>query len=106
MGSYDDDESTVVMSVEGLEEFEAPGGAKRWAYAPFRRRMRQAAAAADVVISTDRALQPVGAVHGIVNQQIVPDEITHISVIGAEYDHLGFHLAERVHLGQFSGFRV
>ena len=31
----------LVMSVEGLEEFEVPGGPKRWAYAPFRRRMRR-----------------------------------------------------------------
>ncbi len=49
----------LAMSVEGLEEFEAPAGLKRLAYAPFRRRMRRGAAAADVVIATDRALQPV-----------------------------------------------
>ncbi len=49
----------LVVSVEGLEEFEVPAGLKRLAYAPFRRRMRRAAAAADVVIATDRALQPM-----------------------------------------------
>jgi len=49
----------LVMSVEGLEEFEAPPGLKRLAYAPFRRRMQRAARRADLVIATDRALQPV-----------------------------------------------
>ena len=60
------------MSVEGLEEFEVPGGPKRWAYAPFRALMRRAAAAADVVIATDRALQPVVEKHlGIPAEQQV-----------------------------------
>jgi len=58
-----DDGVPLIMSVEGLEEFEIPGGPKRWAYAPFRRRMRRAAAAADVVVATDRALQPVVEKH-------------------------------------------
>jgi len=68
----------LVMSVEGLEEFEVPGGAKRMAYAPFRRRMRQAAVAADVVISTDRALQPVVEKHlGVAaeNQVMIPNAV-------------------------------
>ena len=54
-----DSDTPLVMSVEGLEEFEVPAGPKRWAYGPFRRRMRRAAAAANAVISTDAALQPV-----------------------------------------------
>jgi len=58
-----DSGTPLVMSVEGLEEFEVPSGPKRWAYAPFRRRMRRAAAAADAVISTDAALQPVVEKH-------------------------------------------
>ena len=49
----------LVMSVEGLEEFEMPAGLKRVGYGPFRRRMRAAAAAADRVVATDTALQPV-----------------------------------------------
>lgn len=68
----------LVMSVEGLEEFEVPGGPKRWAYAPFRARMRRAAAAADVVIATDRALQPVVERHlGIASEQqvLIPNAV-------------------------------
>jgi glycosyltransferase involved in cell wall biosynthesis len=68
----------LVMSVEGLEEFEAPPGLKRLAYAPFRRRMRRAARRADAVIATDRALQPVverclGIAVG--EQQMIPNAI-------------------------------
>ncbi len=73
-----DVDAPLVMSVEGLEEFEVPTGVKRWAYAPFRRRMRQAAAAADIVISTDRALQPVVEKHlGIaaVDQVMIPNAV-------------------------------
>ena len=69
----DDSGVPLVMSVEGLEEFEVPVGPKRWAYAPFRRRMRRAAAAADAVISTDAALQPMVERHlGVpVGQQVM-----------------------------------
>jgi glycosyltransferase involved in cell wall biosynthesis len=66
------------MSVEGLEEFEGPPGLKRWAYAPFRRRMRRAARAADRVIATDRALQPVVERHlGIAasDQELIPNAV-------------------------------
>jgi len=49
----------LVLSVHGLEEFQLPAGPKRWAYRPFRRRIKGAAAAAAAVIATDRALQPV-----------------------------------------------
>ncbi len=68
----------LVMSVEGLEEFEVPGGPKRWAYAPFRRRMRRAAAAADVVIATDGALQPVVEKHlriPVAEQVMIPNAV-------------------------------
>jgi glycosyltransferase involved in cell wall biosynthesis len=68
----------LVMSVEGLEEFEVPGGLKHLAYAPFRRRMRRAAAVADVIISTDRALQPVVEKHlGIAaaDQVMIPNAV-------------------------------
>ena len=41
-----DSGAPLVMSVHGLEEFEVPAGPKRWAYGPFRRRIRRAAAAA------------------------------------------------------------
>jgi glycosyltransferase involved in cell wall biosynthesis len=68
----------LVMSVEGLEEFEVPGGPKRWAYAPFRRRMRRAAATADAVIATDRALQPVVEKHlriPVAEQVMIPNAV-------------------------------
>lgn len=68
----------LVMSVEGLEEFEVPGGPKRWAYAPFRRRMRRAAATADAVIATDAALQPVVAKHlgiPVAEQVMIPNAV-------------------------------
>lgn len=68
----------LVMSVEGLEEFEGPPGLKRWAYAPFRRRMRRAAAAADRVIATDRALQPVVERHlgvPVAEQEMIPNAV-------------------------------
>lgn len=68
----------LIMSVEGLEEFEMPGGPKRWAYAPFRRRMRRAAATADAVIATDRALQPVVEKHlriPVAQQMMIPNAV-------------------------------
>jgi glycosyltransferase involved in cell wall biosynthesis len=68
----------LVMSVEGLEEFEVPAGAKRLAYAPFRSRMRRAAANADAVVATDRALQPVVERHlgiAVSDQVMIPNAV-------------------------------
>lgn len=68
----------LVMSVEGLEEFEGPAGLKRLAYGPFRRRMRQAAAASDAVIATDAALQPVVEKHlriPVDEQEMIPNAV-------------------------------
>lgn len=68
----------VVLSVEGLEEFEAPPGLKRMAYAPFRRRMRRGASAATTVIATDRALQPVVERHlgvPVAEQAMIPNAV-------------------------------
>lgn len=49
----------MVLSVHGMEEFQVPAGLKRLAYAPFRARIRRAAAASAAVIATDQALQPL-----------------------------------------------
>jgi glycosyltransferase involved in cell wall biosynthesis len=68
----------MVMSVEGLEEFEVPAGLKRIGYAPFRRRMRRGAAAAAAVITTDRVLRPVVERHlGIAaaDQVVIPNAV-------------------------------
>lgn len=68
----------LLMSVEGLEEFEGPAGPKRLAYAPFRRCMRQAAAFADAVIATDAALQQVVERHlgvAVAEQAMVPNAV-------------------------------
>jgi glycosyltransferase involved in cell wall biosynthesis len=68
----------LVLSVEGLEEFQVPAGLKRWAYAPFRRRMRRAAAAASIVVATDAALQPVVERHlgiAVSDQALIPNAV-------------------------------
>jgi glycosyltransferase involved in cell wall biosynthesis len=68
----------MVLSVEGLEEFEVPPGLKRIGYAPFRRRMRRGAAAAAAVITTDRVLRPVVERHlGIAaaDQVVIPNAV-------------------------------
>lgn len=68
----------VVLSVEGLEEFEVPPGPKRWAYAPFRAGMRRAAAAATTVIATDRSLQQVVERHlgiSVADQALIPNAV-------------------------------
>ena len=49
----------MVLTLEGLEEFQVPGGPKRWAYAPFRACVRRAAKAAAAVVATDVSLKPV-----------------------------------------------
>jgi glycosyltransferase involved in cell wall biosynthesis len=53
----------LVLNPHGLEEFGATGGAlpavKRLGYAPLRRAVRACARAADCVIATDHALEPV-----------------------------------------------
>jgi glycosyltransferase involved in cell wall biosynthesis len=53
----------LVLNPHGLEEFGATGGSlppvKRLGYAPLRRAVRACARAADCVIATDHALEPV-----------------------------------------------
>jgi glycosyltransferase involved in cell wall biosynthesis len=68
----------MVLSVEGLEEFEVPPGLKRIGYAPFRRRMRRGAAAAAAVITTDRVLRPVVERHlgiAVADQVVIPNAV-------------------------------
>ncbi len=98
----DDSGTPLVMSVEGLEEFDVPAGPKRWAYGPFRRRMRRAAAAADVVISSDAALQPAVEKHlGIpADQQVmIPNVVDPGACRGLGDVQRGRHLLEAMGLG-------
>lgn len=62
-------EAPLLLSPHGLEEFQVPGGPKRWAYAPFRAWMRQIARRSDRVVAMDRSLQPL-----IRRHLEVPDE--------------------------------
>jgi glycosyltransferase involved in cell wall biosynthesis len=62
-------DAPLVLNPQGLEEFGGPDGryGGQWlkapAYAPLRRVVRTCAAAADTVIATDRALEPVVVRH-------------------------------------------
>ena len=97
-----DSDTPLVMSVEGLEEFEVPAGPKRWAYGAFRRRMRRAAAAANAVISTDAALQPVVERHlGIpIDQQVmIPNAVDPGACRELGDAQRGRHLLEAMGLG-------
>lgn len=91
----------LVMSVEGLEEFELPVGLKRFAYAPFRRRMRRSAVAADAVVATDRALQPVVERHlgiAVAAQQMIPNAVDPAACRALGDAARGRRLLERVGL--------
>jgi glycosyltransferase involved in cell wall biosynthesis len=95
----------LVMSVEGLEEFEMPPGLKRWAYAPFRRCMRRAAAAADVVIATDRALQPVVERNlgvAVAEQSMIPNAVDPVACRALADARRGRELLERMGLSSVS----
>ncbi len=53
----------LVLNPQGLEEFgasgDAPPGLKRWGYAPLRAAVRACARRSDIILATDRALEPV-----------------------------------------------
>ncbi len=60
-------DAPLVFNPQGLEEFGAsaqhPPRLKRLAYSPLRQAVRRCARAADAIIATDRALEPVVARH-------------------------------------------
>jgi glycosyltransferase involved in cell wall biosynthesis len=68
----------LVVTTQGLEEFQSTALLKRWGYAPFRTGMRAVAAASNAVVTTDAALVPVVERHlGVPasSQVVIPNAV-------------------------------
>ena len=71
-------ETPLVMTTHGLEEFRSHVRLKRWAYAPFRHGIRTVAARSDAVVTTDTALIPLVERHLDVcaaDQVVIPNAV-------------------------------
>ena len=68
----------MILTVEGLEEFQVPAGLKRLAYTPFRACVRGAAAASAAVVATDASLQGIVEASlgvAVAEQRLIPNAV-------------------------------
>ena len=92
----------MVLSVHGMEEFQVPSGLKKLSYAPFRARIRQAAAAGAAVIATDRSLRPLleRFLHiPVAEQTLIPNAVDPEACRAAADPDRGRRLLDRMGLG-------
>ena len=92
----------MVLSVHGMEEFQTPAGPKKLAYAPFRARIRRAAAASAAVIATDRSLQPLleRFLHiPVAEQALIPNAVDPDACRAAADPDRGRRLLDQMGLG-------
>ena len=91
----------LVVTTQGLEEFQSHIRLKRWLYAPFRAGMRTVAARSDVVVTTDASLgPPVERYLGVpeADQVVIPNAVDPEKCHGLSDRSRGCELLEQLGL--------
>ena len=91
----------LVVTTQGLEEFQSHIRLKHWLYAPFRAGMRTVAARSDVVVTTDASLGPLVERYLDVpqaDQVVIPNAVDPEKCLGLSDRSRGSELLEQLGL--------